>query len=72
MANLRDTAPKALLLSRGEKEWLKAHQTVRLGIDPAWPPFEFYDKDHGYSGLAAEYIQKIEARLTSPCDPGPA
>nr|WP_319495382.1 transporter substrate-binding domain-containing protein [uncultured Desulfobacter sp.] len=63
MANLRDTAPKALLLSRGEKEWLKAHQTVRLGIDPAWPPFEFYDKDHGYSGLAAEYIQKIEARL---------
>jgi len=69
MANLRDSAPKALLLSHGEKEWLKAHQTVRLGIDPAWPPFEFYDKDHGYSGLAAEYIQKIEDRLNISMSP---
>ena len=63
MAHLKETTAKALLLSHGEKQWLKAHQNVRLGIDPAWPPFEFYAGEHGYSGLAAEYIKTIEKQL---------
>ena len=71
MANLGDTPPKALLLSPGEKAWLKAHQTVRLGIDPAWPPFEFYTGQDGYSGMAAEYIKKIETRLNISMQPQP-
>jgi len=58
-----------LLLSHNEKKWLKAHQAVRLGIDPAWPPFEFYTKEHGYSGLASEYIKKIEKRLNIAMQP---
>jgi polar amino acid transport system substrate-binding protein len=69
MARLKGTAPKAPLLSHAEKEWLKTHQTVRLGIDPAWPPFEFYTREQGYSGLAAEYVKTIEKQLNISIPP---
>ncbi|WP_320042434.1 transporter substrate-binding domain-containing protein [uncultured Desulfobacter sp.] len=58
-----------LLLTHDEKEWLKSHPAISLGIDPAWPPFEFYSQEHGYSGLAAEYINKIENQLNISLQP---
>jgi len=64
MEDLEDANQETMrLLSHDEKEWLKSHPALRLGIDPAWPPFEFYAKAHGYSGLASEYIKKIEKQL---------
>ncbi len=64
MGDLEDANQETMrLLSHDEKEWLKSHPGLRLGIDPAWPPFEFYAKECGYSGLASEYIKKIEKRL---------
>ncbi|MDX9963907.1 transporter substrate-binding domain-containing protein [Desulfobacter postgatei] len=70
MEDLEDTDQETmLLLSHDEKEWLKAHPTVRLGIDPVWPPFEFYSMEHGYSGLASEYIKKIAKRLNISMQP---
>ncbi len=56
-------------LSHDEKQWLKSHPIVRLGIDPVWPPFEFYSKTYGYSGMASEYIKKIEKQLTISLQP---
>ena len=56
-------------LSHDEKQWLESHPVVRLGIDPVWPPFEFYSKTHGYSGLASEYIKKIEKQLNISLQP---
>ncbi len=57
------------LLSPREKAWLKAHPEIRLGIDPAWPPFEFFSRKYGYSGLASEYIRQIGKRLNITMTP---
>ena len=70
MEDLKDVDRETmLLLSYDEKQWLKTHPALRLGIDPAWPPFEFYAKSAGYSGLASEYIRKLEKQLNISMDP---
>ncbi len=33
-----------IALSDAEIAWLAAHPTIRLGVDPAYPPFEFIDE----------------------------
>ncbi|WP_321494094.1 transporter substrate-binding domain-containing protein [uncultured Desulfobacter sp.] len=58
-----------LLLSPEEKDFLKSRPVLRLGIDPAWPPFEFYSREYGYSGLASEYIKNVEKRLNISMEP---
>ena len=57
--------PKAvkLKLTDGEKAWLAEHKHIRLGVDPAYPPFEFVGKDGTYSGMASDYVQLISERL---------
>ena len=35
--------PDVPLLTIEEKTWLAAHKNIRLGVDPAWSPFEFFD-----------------------------
>ncbi len=29
-------------LTADEQAWLRAHKEIRLGIDPAWAPIEFF------------------------------
>ena len=53
----------ALTLSEAERAWLGEHPVLRLGIDAAWPPFEFRDEQGHYQGLSADYIALIEQRL---------
>ena len=50
-------------LSEAERDWLRRHRDIRLGIDPAWEPFEFLDDAGRYRGMAAEYIELINAML---------
>lgn len=42
-----------------EKDFIKEHPVIRLGIDPIFIPFEFIDSDGQYKGIAADYIQLI-------------
>ncbi|MHC5063940.1 MAG: ATP-binding protein [Planctomycetota bacterium] len=51
------------LLSEGEKRWLAAHPDIRLGPDPSFPPFEFFDSKGVYRGIAADYMRLLEKRL---------
>ena len=30
-------------LTAAEEAWLAEHKSIRLGVDPTWPPFEFFD-----------------------------
>ncbi|OVE80813.1 hypothetical protein BVY04_04840 [bacterium M21] len=53
----------ALMLTDREKEWLKEHPVVRLGVDPDYPPFEFIDENGQYSGIAPEYLKLIGQKL---------
>jgi signal transduction histidine kinase len=50
-----------LELTAAERDWLRAHPTIRVAFNPAWAPVEFLD-DHGIPrGLSADYLQKIGA-----------
>ena len=50
-------------LTDEERTWLVQHQTIRLGVDPAFPPFEFIGKGGHYLGMASDYLTVISERL---------
>ena len=60
---LLSTAVLALELTPEEKTWLAAHPVLRVGIDPAWPPYEFVDKQGQYQGISADYMALIADKL---------
>lgn len=60
-----------LQLSPDEQQWLRDNPELRLGIDNAWPPFEFRDDQGQYNGLAADYVRLIEQRLGIRLVPAP-
>ena len=53
----------ALTLSDAERAWLQQHPKLRLGIDPAWAPFEYRDRNGRHQGYAADVLHLLEKRL---------
>ena len=51
------------ILNQQERLWLQVHKKIRLGVDPAWPPFEYLDQNSAYSGVASGYINIIKDML---------
>lgn len=51
------------MLSDNEIKWLSRHREFKLGTDPAWPPFEFYDDKGQYSGIGSSYTKVVQERL---------
>jgi len=54
---------RSIALTRAEQKWLVKHPNLRLGVDPAWPPFEFIDKNGNYAGISSGFIEAISDRL---------
>jgi len=52
-----------LVFSPKERNFLEKHPIIKLAVHADWPPFEFFDKDGNYQGIAAEYIQLFEKQL---------
>lgn len=52
-----------IVLTEDEREWLRKHRTIRLGIDPNWPPIEFVGEDGVHSGIAAEVVRIVSQRI---------
>ncbi|MBU2509887.1 transporter substrate-binding domain-containing protein [bacterium] len=51
-------------LTLDEKQWLDTHHSIRLGVDPDWPPFEFLDEDgKNHMGMASDFIRLLNERL---------
>ena len=51
-------------LTPAETEWLATLPApIRRGADPAWPPFEFQDKQGVYAGMCQDYTNIIVERL---------
>ena len=50
-------------ITEKEREWLKLHDEIRLGVDPNWPPFEYIDEDGSYKGLGADFVALINEEL---------
>ncbi len=63
VAAIADKATNIVELTAEERQWLNNHPTIRIGVDPAYPPFEFIDKDGVYRGMAPEYLKLIGNRL---------
>ena len=54
----------AVQLTPAETQWLATLPVpVRRGADPAWPPFEFQDKQGVYAGMCQDYTNIIVERL---------
>lgn len=52
-----------LNLTDKEKQWLKNHPVIKVGIDNAFAPYEWVDENGQYKGLAADYIAQVEKKL---------
>ncbi|MDD5229194.1 MAG: EAL domain-containing protein [Methylococcales bacterium] len=52
-----------LHLTDAEREWLKAHPIIRVGIDPHFAPYEWLDEKNDYVGLSADYLHQVENQL---------
>lgn len=50
------------VLTESEKDFIKAHPVIHLGIDPEFVPFEFIDSDGIYKGIASDYIKLLSER----------
>lgn len=50
-------------LSLEETVWVREHQNIFLGVDPEFAPFEYFDKNGSYQGIASEYIRILNMRL---------
>ena len=51
-------------LTPAETQWLATLPVpIRRGADPAWPPFEFQDKQGLYAGMCQDYTNIIVERL---------
>jgi len=56
-------------LTDEENQWLKSHPELKLGVDPAWSPFEFMDEKQHYQGMAADYIELLSQKLNIKMKP---
>jgi two-component system sensor histidine kinase EvgS len=54
---------RSIRLTDAERAWIAAHPLIRVGVDPAWEPLDFIDKDGRHAGLASEYLRLMRERL---------
>ncbi|MDT8310094.1 MAG: transporter substrate-binding domain-containing protein [Methylophaga sp.] len=47
-----------LILSPAEQDWIKNNKTLKVGVDPSWPPLDFIEKGQ-HQGISADYLQLI-------------
>lgn len=48
--------------TQAEAEFIQEHPVIHLGVDPQFVPYEFFDTDGQYKGIAADYIKLISER----------
>jgi PAS domain S-box-containing protein len=60
-----------LTLTPKERAWLEMHRKIRLGIDPHWPPFEFFNQRGKYAGMASDYVRIMAKKLGVAMTPVP-
>ncbi|MDH3348300.1 MAG: PAS domain S-box protein [Desulfobulbaceae bacterium] len=63
LAAQQEENPNSLALTDDEKDWLTAHPEIKVGVDPAWPPYDFIDKNSKHQGLSADLLQLLGKRL---------
>lgn len=46
-------------MSPEEASWLRGHPTIKLGMDPHWPPFSFINSNGDFEGIDLDYLKMI-------------
>ncbi|MCF6230923.1 MAG: transporter substrate-binding domain-containing protein [Gammaproteobacteria bacterium] len=64
-----DLLSKNISLTQREREWLAKHPQIRLGIDPAWQPIEFFSEQGEYQGISSEYMAYLSEILAIKMTP---
>lgn len=54
---------RELALTDDELAWLEEHPVIRVGVDPGWAPIEWRRANGEYSGIAIEYLRKMQFLL---------
>ncbi|WP_428239554.1 EAL domain-containing protein [Gynuella sp.] len=49
-------------LTKAEEQWINDHPVIRLGIDPEFAPFEYFEGGL-YQGMASDYVELLNQRL---------
>lgn len=62
LASICYASDSSLIFNDAEKEFIKDHPIIKLGVDPLFVPFEFIDKNGEYKGIAADYLALISQR----------
>ncbi len=65
------TPEEKLQFTARERAFIKEHPVLRLGYDIDWYPMEFSDNHGQFSGIAADYITRIEKLLGIQIKPLP-
>ena len=55
-------AQPALELTADEQAWLIAHPVIRMGVDPGYSPYTFFDNDGRPVGVASELTALVGRR----------
>lgn len=63
ISKMRKPSPAPLQLTEKEHDWLADHASIKVGIHTESPPIEFTSSEGEYSGIAAEYLKRIEENL---------
>jgi PAS domain S-box-containing protein len=61
----------AIRLTAEEREWLARHRDIRLAVDPARPPYQYMDHLGVFSGIASDYVRRINEALGTNMQPVP-
>jgi two-component system sensor histidine kinase EvgS len=56
-----ETSPAEL--TQEERAWLNKHPVMRLGIDPSWPPVEYFDAEGRIAGITADNIRILSENM---------
>ena len=56
-----ETSPAEL--TQEERAWLIEHPVMRLGIDPSWPPVEYFDDEGRIAGITADNIRILSEKM---------
>ena len=57
--------------SENQNSPLQIAEGLKLGVDPAWYPFEFVDEQGRYRGIVADYVGLVAERLGVEMTPEP-
>ena len=62
LLTLAGLAPAAVPdLTPEERAWIRAHPVIRISGPQAFPPFQYFDDDGEFKGIASDYLRHIAA-----------